>query len=145
MLRNERGYTLVELLTVMVMLGFVMTGIITLYLSGVNAQGNMGATFSAQTTPAARTATPPAAGSKAATPGPSGIGSLQWSVTGLDYPAAAAWLTQLAQDPDLSGVSIGGVTETQPGGRPTVAFTSSATLAPQARSDRGSRLTKGGQ
>jgi prepilin-type N-terminal cleavage/methylation domain-containing protein len=49
MLRNERGYTLVELLTVMVMLGLVMTGIISLYLSGVNAQGNMGATFSAQT------------------------------------------------------------------------------------------------
>ena len=103
-------------------------------------------TLSAQTTPAGKTAAAPtAAGSKPATPGSSGIGSLQWSVTGLDYPAAAAWLTQLAQDPDLSGVSIGGVTETQPGGRPTVAFTSSATLAPQARSDRGSRLTKGGQ
>jgi prepilin-type N-terminal cleavage/methylation domain-containing protein len=49
MLRNERGYTLVELLTVMVMLGFVMLGIISLYISGINAQGNMAATFSAQT------------------------------------------------------------------------------------------------
>ena len=80
-----------------------------------------------------------------ATSGPSGIGSLQWSVTGLDYPSAAAWLTQLAQDPDLSGVSIAGVTQTQTGGRQTVTFNSTATLAPQARSDRGSRLTKGGQ
>ena len=50
MLRNERGYTLVELLVVMAMLGFVMLGIISLYISGINAQGNMAATFSAQTT-----------------------------------------------------------------------------------------------
>jgi prepilin-type N-terminal cleavage/methylation domain-containing protein len=49
MLRNERGYTLVELLTVMVMLGLVLLGIISLYLSGVNAQANLSATFSAQT------------------------------------------------------------------------------------------------
>jgi len=102
--------------------------------------------LSAQTTTAGKTAAAPAAaGSKPATSGPSGIGSLQWSVTGLDYPSAAAWLTQLAQDPDLSGVSIAGVTQTQTGGRQTVTFNSTATLAPQARSDRGSRLTKGGQ
>jgi prepilin-type N-terminal cleavage/methylation domain-containing protein len=49
MLRNERGYTLVELLTVMVILSFVFMGIITLYLSGVQSQSNMNATFSAQT------------------------------------------------------------------------------------------------
>ena len=49
MLRNERGYTLVELLTVMVMLGLVFLGIISLYLSGVRAQSNLSDTFSAQT------------------------------------------------------------------------------------------------
>jgi len=49
MLRNERGYTLVELLTVMAMLGFVFMGIISLYLSGVRSQSNVSATFSAQT------------------------------------------------------------------------------------------------
>jgi len=49
MLRNERGYTLVELLTVMAILSIVSMAIITLYISGVRAQANMDATFSAQT------------------------------------------------------------------------------------------------
>ena len=112
-----------------------------------NMPGNVWiSSLSAQTNPTGKGTAPAApAGSNPAAAGPSGIGSLQWSVTGLDYPAAAAWLTQLGQDPDLSGVSIAGVTQTQTGGRQTVNFNSTATLTPQARSDRASRLTKGAQ
>jgi prepilin-type N-terminal cleavage/methylation domain-containing protein len=49
MLRNERGYTLVELLTVMAILSLVSMAIITLYISGVRTQATENATFSAQT------------------------------------------------------------------------------------------------
>ena len=49
MLRNERGYTLVELLTVMAILSLVSMAIITLYISGVRTQANLSATFAAQT------------------------------------------------------------------------------------------------
>ena len=67
---------------------------------------------------------------------------MQWAVTGLDYPAAAAWLTDVGKDPALSGVTISGVTQTQAAGRATVTFSSTATLTPEAKSDRASRLAK---
>ena len=48
-LRDERGLTLVELLTVMTLLGIVMSGVIVLYISGVRAQSNMSSRFNAET------------------------------------------------------------------------------------------------
>jgi len=48
-MRDERGYTLVELLAVMTILGFVMTAVVSLYISGVKAQNKVNTTFQAQT------------------------------------------------------------------------------------------------
>src|SRR5438045_2623139 len=39
--RHDQGFTMVELLAVMVILGLVMTGIIALYLSGIRAQASL--------------------------------------------------------------------------------------------------------
>jgi prepilin-type N-terminal cleavage/methylation domain-containing protein len=46
---TEVGFTLVELLMVMVITGLVLTGIITLYLSGVSTQAKLAARFQAET------------------------------------------------------------------------------------------------
>jgi prepilin-type N-terminal cleavage/methylation domain-containing protein len=46
--RSDQGFTLVELLAVMVILGFVMTGIISLYVSGVSTQASLTNAFQAQ-------------------------------------------------------------------------------------------------
>jgi prepilin-type N-terminal cleavage/methylation domain-containing protein len=48
-LRDERGMTLVELLTVMTLLSIVMGAVVVLYISGLRAQGNMTSKFNAQT------------------------------------------------------------------------------------------------
>jgi type IV pilus assembly protein PilM len=71
-----------------------------------------------------------------------GIGSLQVSATGLDYPAVADWLRKVAADASLSGVAVGGLTSTPVGSQPTVTFTSTATITPAARSDRAAKLAK---
>jgi type II secretory pathway pseudopilin PulG len=49
LLRSERGYTIVELLGVMGILGIVMTGVITLLVSGTKAELDMNMRFQAQT------------------------------------------------------------------------------------------------
>ena len=101
-----------------------------------------------QGTPAAKPgAVAPAAKSGAAAPAapagaPAGVGSVQVSAIGLDYPAVADWLRNLAGNPTLSGVAVGGLTETSLGGRSVVNFTSTASLTPAARSDRGAQLAK---
>jgi prepilin-type N-terminal cleavage/methylation domain-containing protein len=46
--RGEGGFTLVEMLAVMAILGLVMTGIISLFVSGVRAQTRLTSTFSGQ-------------------------------------------------------------------------------------------------
>ena len=48
-LRDERGMTLVELLTVMALLSIVMAGVVVLYISGVRTQTNLTSKFNAQT------------------------------------------------------------------------------------------------
>jgi len=48
-LRDERGMTLVELLTVMALLGIVMTAVIVLDISGVRTQTNLTSKFNSQT------------------------------------------------------------------------------------------------
>jgi prepilin-type N-terminal cleavage/methylation domain-containing protein len=48
--REERGYTLVELLTVMVILGVVMEGLTTMFVTASNAQVDMNNRFQAQQT-----------------------------------------------------------------------------------------------
>jgi Tfp pilus assembly protein PilN len=85
--------------------------------------------------------TTPTAGAASAAPA-GGIGSLQVSATGLDYPAVADWLRKVAADPSLSGVAVGGLTSTPVGSQPTVTFTSTATITPAARSDRAAKLAR---
>ena len=48
--QDERGYTLVELLTVIVILGIVMQGLTTIFVSASNAQVDMQNRFQAQQT-----------------------------------------------------------------------------------------------
>jgi prepilin-type N-terminal cleavage/methylation domain-containing protein len=50
MLSSERGYSLVELLTVMAIMGVVMTGVTALLVQGSNAEVDMNARFRAQQT-----------------------------------------------------------------------------------------------
>lgn len=47
-LEREDGITMVELLTVMAILGFVMAGILTVFVGGLNATTNMNERFQAQ-------------------------------------------------------------------------------------------------
>jgi prepilin-type N-terminal cleavage/methylation domain-containing protein len=47
-LRGERGYSLIEMLTVISILGVVMTGLTTLFIQGSNAQLDMNRRFQAQ-------------------------------------------------------------------------------------------------
>lgn len=47
-LRMERGYTLVEMLTVMVIMGFVMTALTTVFISASNSETDMNRRFQAQ-------------------------------------------------------------------------------------------------
>jgi prepilin-type N-terminal cleavage/methylation domain-containing protein len=49
-LRAERGYTLVEMLTVMVIMGLVMTGLTTVFISASNSETDMNRRFQAQLT-----------------------------------------------------------------------------------------------
>jgi prepilin-type N-terminal cleavage/methylation domain-containing protein len=49
-LREERGYTLVETLTVLVILGIVMGGLTTVFASATNAEADMNNRFQAQQT-----------------------------------------------------------------------------------------------
>jgi type IV pilus assembly protein PilM len=84
-------------------------------------------------------AKPSAAG---AAPGSAGGGSVQIAAIGLDYPAVADWLNKVAADPALANVSVGALTQAGLGNRTVVNFTSTANLAPAARSDRAARLTR---
>ena len=48
-LKNERGYSLVELLTVMVILSFVMSGVTAIFIAGLHSQARQTAVFEGQT------------------------------------------------------------------------------------------------
>ena len=47
-MRSERGYTLVEMLTVLVIFGTVMSALLTLFIQGTNAELDMNNRFQAQ-------------------------------------------------------------------------------------------------
>jgi Tfp pilus assembly protein PilN len=119
----------------------------TRFLSGfVNAmpEGAWISSLNAQTTapgkaPVTIASTTPKPGAAASS---TGIGTVQWAVTGVDYPAAADWLRSLADDPALAGVSVGALNKADIGARSVVSFSSNATITPAARSDRASRLAK---
>jgi type IV pilus assembly protein PilM len=100
----------------------------------------------AQTTPAGKVAAAPPAGTGAAPAGAAttGIGSLQVTAIGLDYPAVADWLRMVGTDPSLSGLAVGTLTSTPMGARTVVNFGSTATITPTARSDRPAQLAKAG-
>jgi prepilin-type N-terminal cleavage/methylation domain-containing protein len=49
-LRSERGYTLVEMLTVLVIMGVVMGGLTTVFVSATNSETDMNNRFQAQLT-----------------------------------------------------------------------------------------------
>jgi type IV pilus assembly protein PilM len=74
--------------------------------------------------------------------GASGIGSVQVTVTGLDFPDAAEWLRKVSANPSLSGVTITGAVNKVGESDATVNFSSSANITPAARSDRPARLAK---
>ena len=130
------------------------------WIRSFNAQINTtkspaGTAVAASTTPANKAstskdkaldppATPQAAGSPTTAKGAAaGIGTLQLSITGLDFPDAADWLREVGKDPSLTGVTItGAITKTAEGAAGTVGFSSSATITPAARSDRAARLAK---
>ena len=84
------------------------------------------------------------ASTRAKTSGASaGIGTLQVSVAGLDFPDAADWLRKLSGNPSLTGVTIGGgITKVGEGPAATIGFSSSANITPAAGSDRSARLAK---
>jgi Tfp pilus assembly protein PilN len=103
------------------------------WLQSISVQTN-------STTGAAAAKAPSSAGAAVATP--SGIGSMQVTATGLDFPAVADWLKKIAADPALAGVAVGGLTSTGVGNQTTVAFTSTATITPAARSNRAATLAK---
>jgi prepilin-type N-terminal cleavage/methylation domain-containing protein len=48
LLREERGYSLIEMLTVLVIMGIVMGGLTTLFVQGSNAEADMNNRFQAQ-------------------------------------------------------------------------------------------------
>jgi type IV pilus assembly protein PilM len=83
-------------------------------------------------------------GSRSALPGASsfsgsstatGLGTLNFSVKGTGgLPSVAAWLQALATDPDLTDVTVTGITVTQNGGN--VSFSSTAELTPVSYSNR---------
>ena len=100
--------------------------------------------LSAQTTgkPTGVPAAAGAANASGAPAAPAGLGSVQWTVSGLDYPQVAEWLQNLAKNPALSGVSVGTVTRSEVGNSTVVMFSSGATITPAARSDRAAHLAK---
>jgi type IV pilus assembly protein PilM len=103
------------------------------WISSINAQTTTPGKAAA---PVASTVPKPGAATS------TGIGTVQWAVTGVDYPAAADWLRKLSDDPALAGVSIGALNKAEIGARSVVSFSSNATITPAARSDRASRLAK---
>jgi Tfp pilus assembly protein PilN len=70
-------------------------------------------------------------------------GTVNFSAVGLDYPSVAAWLKMISQLPSLSDLWVPNITRATLGGRDVVNFTSSATLTPQARSNRLERYAAG--
>jgi Tfp pilus assembly protein PilN len=90
------------------------------------------------------TASASAASSRTTASGaPAGIGTLQLSVVGIDFPDAADWLRKLSGNPSLTGVTIGGgITRVGEGPAATIGFNSTASITPAAVSDRSARLAK---
>lgn len=70
----------------------------------------------------------------------SGLGTVSFTAVGLDFPAVAAWLERVPEQPAFAGVAIGSASKSNLGPRSVVNFSSTAQLAPAARSDRGERL-----
>ncbi|HVW35203.1 MAG TPA: pilus assembly protein PilM, partial [Acidimicrobiia bacterium] len=113
------------------------------WLQSLSAQATSPSPVGAAAPAAPTSGTKPAAGGKpAATAAPSGLGSLQVSANGVDFPAVADWLRQVGADPALAGVTVAGMTATATGPSPTVSFTSTGTITAAARSDRAAELTK---
>lgn len=63
-------------------------------------------------------------------------GTVNFTAVGLDYPSVAAWLKMIAQLPSLSDLWVPNVTQATLGSSNIVNFTSTATLTPNARSNR---------
>ena len=53
-LRAERGYSLVEMLTVLVIMGVVMTSLTTVFVQASNSESDMNNRFQAQLRPSSR-------------------------------------------------------------------------------------------
>jgi type IV pilus assembly protein PilM len=73
---------------------------------------------------------------------PTGLaGTVTFSAVGLDYPSVAAWIKMISELPSLSNLWVPSATEATLGTQSVVNFTSTASLTPQAQSDRLQRYT----
>jgi cell division ATPase FtsA len=72
-------------------------------------------------------------------------GTVSFSAVGLDYPSVAAWIKMISELPSFSDLWVPSATEAKIGSQGVVNFTSTATLTPQARSDRLQRYQGGAQ
>lgn len=101
---------------------------------------------------AGTTATTAAAGTSSTTavpgaaPGVAGgtiTGPVSFSAVGLDYPSVAAWLQRIAEIPSLTDLWVPSASKATSATLETVDFQSTATLTPEARSDRRERFEEG--
>lgn len=117
----------------------------TFQASVTPAQPGTGATAPTTTAPAGATTTAAGATTTSAVPGapmapltPGGTitGPVSFSAAGLDYPSVAAWLQRIEQIPSLTNLWVPSATRGEGDVGGVVEFQSTATLTPEARSDR---------
>ena len=89
--------------------------------------------------------TPGAAAPVAAGPVATGLGTVSFTASALSFPAVAAWLDELPQQPEYTAVTVAGMTKSDAGGQPVVSFSSTASVAPAAASDRVHQLLEAGR
>lgn len=117
---------------------------LTTFQGSVTQQAAGGA---ATTTTAAGATTTTATGTSGApvTPGSTITGPISFSAVGLDYPSVAAWLQRIEQIPSLSNLWVPSASRGEADALEVVNFQSTATLTPEARSDRRERFEEGGE
>jgi len=101
-------------------------------LAGTIPEGVWLTSFGVQRTGAKPASAATVTGSAAPPRSGAPIGTASFSLTGLDFPAVAAWLDRLPRIPYYLDLSVSSATK----GSGVVTFTSSANLGPAAGSDR---------
>jgi type IV pilus assembly protein PilM len=70
------------------------------------------------------------------------LGSVSFTAVGLDFPSVASWLETVPQQSAFSALAVGSLTKAALGSGSTVSFSSTASLAPGARSGRAAHLAQ---